>query len=133
MTHAPGEGHFQQQATSDHRSSWARNPCLWMVIVAFALRLFFIWFTDSHHLITSNDAVLGTERLQNFRFGFETGAVAGSLASGHGFSSPFGVPTGPSAWVGPVYAGILALLFKIFGLYSGASCLAILVVNCIFS
>src|SRR5258708_19936820 len=29
--------------------------------------------------------------------------IAASLASGQGFSNPFGPPTGPTAWLGPVY------------------------------
>ena len=53
-----------------------------------------------------------------FSFGFETGSIAASLARGQGFSSPFGHPTGPTAWIAPIYPTILAALFKIFGVYS---------------
>ena len=121
-------------ATADKvQPRWFYHPCFLMVCLAFLFRLSLIWYTQSHILIAGNIPASAPERLENFNFGFETGAIAGSLASGHGFSSPFGGSTGPSAWIGPVYPGILALIFKIFGLYSVASCTAILTVNCLFS
>jgi len=104
-----------------------------MVCLALFLRLGMVWLTQSHIVLTKYDASAATDRLQHYAFGLETGAVAGSLASGRGFASPFGGDTGPSAWVGPIYAGILALFFKIFGLYSVASCVAILTFNCLCS
>jgi 4-amino-4-deoxy-L-arabinose transferase-like glycosyltransferase len=61
--------------------------------------------------------------------GLEQGHVANSLAAGRGFSSPFGVETGPTAWIAPVYAGFLALLFKLFGAYSAAAAWSVLVLN----
>ena len=69
----------------------------------------------------------------NFGFGWETGRVAASLATGHGFSSPFESATGPTAWLAPVYPSLLAGIFKIFGVYSTASAIAILSLNSIFS
>ncbi len=63
----------------------------------------------------------------------EAARVAGSLASGHGFSSPLSIPTGPTAWVTPVYASLLAGVFRIFGLYTIQSAVAIFTVNSLFS
>lgn len=54
----------------------------------------------------------------------EMGNVAKSLALGQGFSSPFGAPTGPTAWVPPVYPLLLAAIFKVFGIFSQASAYA---------
>ncbi|HEX7961789.1 MAG TPA: glycosyltransferase family 39 protein, partial [Terriglobales bacterium] len=72
--------------------------------------------------------------LQNFaNFGYEIGAVARSLALGQGFSSPFGVPTGPTAWYTPAYPLLIAAVFRMFGIYSSASVIAIGVLNSIFS
>jgi 4-amino-4-deoxy-L-arabinose transferase-like glycosyltransferase len=56
----------------------------------------------------------------------ENSYVAASLASGHGFSSPYlGFPywvtTGPSALVPPSSPFVLAGIFKIFGVLSNAS------------
>ena len=66
-------------------------------------------------------------------FGFEVGRIASALASGHGFSSPFPGPSGPTAWLGPVYPLMVAGVFKILGIYTTASALAIMVINSVFS
>ncbi|HKW25871.1 MAG TPA: glycosyltransferase family 39 protein [Terriglobales bacterium] len=66
-------------------------------------------------------------------FGFEVGRIASALASGHGFSSPFPGPSGPTAWLGPVYPLLVAGVFKTFGIYTAASALAIMVINSVFS
>ena len=42
-------------------------------------------------------------------------SVAASLAAGHGFSSPYWIPTGPTALVPPVYPFLLTLVFRVFG------------------
>jgi len=65
--------------------------------------------------------------------GYEACHVAASLASGMGFSSPFGVPTGPTAWVSPVYVGILVAVFKLFGAYSTAAAWTMLLLNALFA
>jgi hypothetical protein len=62
----------------------------------------------------------------------EVGRVAASVAGGEGFSSPFAVPTGPTAIVPPVYVYLLAGAFKMFGTFSRAALLAILALNCLF-
>ncbi len=51
----------------------------------------------------------------------ETSRIAASLATGHGFSSPFRLPTGPSALIPPVYPFLLAGIFRVFGVYTIAS------------
>jgi 4-amino-4-deoxy-L-arabinose transferase-like glycosyltransferase len=72
--------------------------------------------------------------LQNFaNFGYEIGAVARSVALGQGFSSPFGIPTGPTAWYTPAYPLLIAAVFRIFGVYTGSSVIVIGVLNSIFS
>ncbi len=45
----------------------------------------------------------------------ETGSIAASIAAGQGFSSPFYLPSGPTAWVTPVFPYILGAVFKVFG------------------
>jgi len=45
----------------------------------------------------------------------ETARIAAAVASGHGFSSPFRQPTGPSAWIPPVYPYLLAGMFLLCG------------------
>jgi len=73
-------------------------------------------------------------RLQgSFGFGWETGRIARSIALGHGFSSPFVEGTGPTAWLAPLYPYLLAGVFKIFGVYTTSSAIAILSINSVFS
>lgn len=69
----------------------------------------------------------------HYFFGFETGSIAGSIATGEGFSSPFGLPSGPTAWIAPIYPSLVALVFRIFGLFSDASAIAILTINSLAS
>ena len=52
-----------------------------------------------------------------------------SIATGRGFSSPFGGETGPSAWTAPVYPYIVALAFRFFGTYTHAAAIALLTFN----
>ena len=63
-------------------------------------------------------------------YGYELGAVAASIASGHGFSSPLRwFPTGPTAWFGPIYPYITAGIFKMCGIYSYKSYLILETLN----
>ena len=95
-----------------------------IVAVAFVARLVSILLRHRYDI----PAVYG-----HLFFGFEVGRIASALASGHGFSSPFPGPSGPTAWLGPVYPLMVAGVFKIFGIYTAASALAIMVVNAAFS
>jgi len=51
----------------------------------------------------------------------EVTRIAGSIANGQGFSSPFRKPTGPSAWIPPAYPFLLAGIFRIFGAFTATS------------
>jgi hypothetical protein len=68
----------------------------------------------------------------HFEFAWETGRVAASLASGHGYSSPFSGNTGPTAWMVPGFTLLLAGVFKVFGIYTNLSAWAILTLNSLF-
>jgi len=50
-----------------------------------------------------------------WRWGGELAAIASSLAAGHGFSSPYGGNTGPTAQSMPLYPVLLATLLRIAG------------------
>ena len=71
-----------------------------VVLIAFLLR------AGGLILLRSYRANLGND---------ESVHIAGSLASGHGFSNPFGGNTGPTAWLGPVYPFVLSRFFVLFG------------------
>jgi hypothetical protein len=61
-----------------------------------------------------------------FSHPYEMGLLASSLLHGHGFSSPFGVPTGPTALVAPGYPILIAAVFFVFGTCTFASEIAII-------
>lgn len=91
-----------------------------MVLVALTVRLAVIPFTYHEWM----DPFV----LEHWAFGL----IARSIASGHGFGSPF-APTGLSALLPPVYSYLLAGIFKIFGIETRASVLAALSLNSVFS
>jgi 4-amino-4-deoxy-L-arabinose transferase-like glycosyltransferase len=91
-----------------------------MVAVALAVRLAVIPFLYHEWL----DPFV----LEHWGFGL----VARSLASGHGFGNVF-ANTGPTAVLPPVYAYLLAGIFKILGIETKASVIAALSLNSLFS
>ena len=95
-----------------------------MVLIGFIVRVLYILLAHSYKFRTTD---------ANFSFGWEIGRIAYSLANGHGFSSPFGGDTGPSAWTAPVYPWIVSLAFRAFGSYSHAASFALLTFNSLCS
>ncbi len=73
------------------------------------------------------------QHLKPFAYGGETGSIAASLASGHGFSSPLGQQSGPTAWITPVFPLLLASVFKLFGVFSVKSYYIIRLLDVLFS
>lgn len=102
-----------------------------IVVVAFGLRVAVIFAAHTYHFLRSDSPYVTTP--PEFLFGFESGSIAGSLASGKGFSSPFGWPTGPTAWIAPVYPTLVAGIFKVFGLYTTQAAILTLSLNSLFS
>jgi len=70
---------------------------------------------------------------QHFNFGFEAGRIARSLVTGHGYANPFNGQSGPTAWLPPLYPLLMALAFKLFGIYTNAAALFLLILNSLFS
>jgi 4-amino-4-deoxy-L-arabinose transferase-like glycosyltransferase len=65
--------------------------------------------------------------------GIELGTLAQSLVAGQGLSSPFGGSTGPTALLAPGYPAVIALLFRIFGSFSVAAAIAVMLMQLLFS
>lgn len=101
-----------------------RNSPFWIVTIAFFLRAIWIVIGHTYTFKTADD---------NFSFGWEMGRIAASLASGHGFSNPFGPPTGPTAWEPPLYPYLIAGVFRAFGTYTKTSAFVLLMLNSFFS
>ena len=122
-----------RSAAADHAQTSARRPdawrCIlrspgWIVAIAFLLRVGWIVIGHTYRFKSSDD---------NFGFGWEMGRIGASLASGHGFSNPFGPTTGPTAWEPPLYPYLTAGVFLVFGIYSKASAFVLLTLNSVFS
>ena len=105
--------------------SSTRKLVLGIVLAAFALRLLYMVVTGTYLF---PDELINQRRVK-FQIGFETGRVARSIATGHGFSSPFEGNTGPTAWLTPVYPYLVAAVFRVLGVYTTASSVVILIFN----
>lgn len=101
-----------------------RGSLLLMVVVALVLRLAVMSFLYPERTDPSRD---------HWRLGGEAGRIARSIVQGEGFSNPLFGKTGPTSWLAPVYPYLLAGIFKIFGVYSDASAIAALALDCLFS
>lgn len=103
-------------------AEWAkiRSSLVWIVSVAFLLRVAWIFIGHTYRFKSADS---------NFGFGWEMGRIAASLASGHGFSSPFGPETGPTAWEAPLYPYVIYSAFVVFGIYSKSSAIVLLIFN----
>jgi 4-amino-4-deoxy-L-arabinose transferase-like glycosyltransferase len=64
---------------------------------------------------------------------FEMANIGRSLALGHGFASPWGGSTGPTAWTPPIYPWLVAVAFRVFGIFSHGAALALFTLNSVFS
>ncbi len=61
------------------------------------------------------------------------GRIARSIVEGHGFSSPFFDPSGPTAMLPPAYPYLVALCMKLFGGFTVPSAMAVLTFNSLFA
>jgi 4-amino-4-deoxy-L-arabinose transferase-like glycosyltransferase len=107
---------------------------VWVIMaVALILRLLVMRFAYLNLLDPARDHYLPGWEGDHYSFAREYERIAKSILTGQGFSSPYPYPTGPTALVGPVYAYLLAGVFKLFGTLSTASTLAALTLNDLLS
>lgn len=90
-------------------------------LVALMLRIAIIPFDTIENLMDANHI-----------HAWEQGNVARSLVAGHGFGSPFQSDQ-PSAIMPPVYPLIVALFFRIFGVHTAHSILAVHIFDCVIN
>jgi len=105
------------------RSSPFRT-CLILTLVALAIRLTVMAFLFQDVYRPDQDY---------WDCGYEQGRVARSIALGKGFSNPLYADTGPTAWQAPVYPYLLAGIFTLFGIYTRASTVVAVSLNCLFA
>src|SRR3989442_13217284 len=90
----------QKAAPTFHR--WwarARTSFLWMVVIAFVLRLALILIAHTYKFKADQS---------DFSFGYEMGSIGRAIASGRGFADPFEGHNGPTAWEPPRYPHFIA-------------------------
>src|ERR1700689_259106 len=103
----------------------AAATSIWLILaVALLLRVGFLWNYQHTHL---------RQAVSVLPFLFESGNIAHSLAAGNGFSSPFRVDTGPTAWLPPIYPLLLAGIFRTFGSYTFHSFIVAALLNILFA
>jgi len=102
----------------------ARTSFSWMVAFAFLLRLGLILLNHTYRFKPVDN---------DFSFGFEMGRIGRAIASGRGFSDPFTLPTGPTAWEPPLYPYLIAGVFRLTGIYTHLSAFILLSINSLFS
>lgn len=93
---------------------------LWIVCIALFVRVTWIFLGHTFRFKATDN---------NFGFGWEMGRIASSLATGHGFSNPFGGSTGATAWEPPLYPSLIYFTFLLFGVYSKAAAIVLLIFN----
>ena len=72
-------------------------------------------------------------RVRHFHYeNDESTNISASLASGEGFANPFGIKTGPTSWLPPLYQWIMAGVFEVLGIKTKASAAAMLALNSLF-
>jgi len=95
-----------------------------IVLIALAIRLIVVAVVYPDQLDPRRD---------HWPFGYETGRIARSIASGEGFANPLFEKTGPTAWMTPLYPYLVAAVFKTTGIYTKSSALILLALNSLFS
>jgi 4-amino-4-deoxy-L-arabinose transferase-like glycosyltransferase len=126
MESRPAQALDRASASGRLNNVWTRlrTSPRWIVAIALLLRVTWIVIGHTYKFKSSDDS---------FGFGWEMGRIGASLASGQGFSSPFGPSTGPTAWEPPLYPYLTAGVFPVFGIYSKASAFVLLTMNSVFS
>ena len=119
----------QNAATSDRGDSpgwWskARTSLFSVTAIAFVLRLAYILIVHTYKFKPDQN---------DFGFGYEMGRIGHAIATDRGFADPFGPATGPTAWEPPLYPYMIAVVFKLSGIYTHASAFILLTINSIFS
>lgn len=110
----------QQAGTPQERNNLPWSVAC-MVAAGLTIRLLVMWFWGLQWFDASQ-----------WRHS-EMALIGYSLYLGHGFSSPWGGSTGPTAWTAPLYPWLVSLVYRVFGPYTDRSAIALLSFNSVFS
>ena len=98
---------------------------VWLIAaIALTARVAFVWHQQR---------LIPHQVLATVPFDHEAGNIALALSERRGFSDVFRKPTGPTAWLAPVYPYLLAGIFRLFGALTFPAFLAAVSLNCLFS
>ena len=117
--HPPPDLHAPSSAPDSRARLRSLPVILGVALLGRLLVLADVAFTHPHNWLFSHP--------------YEMGFLASSLLHGHGLSSPFGVPTGPTAMIAPGYPILIAAVFFVFGTYTFASEIAIIALQILVS
>ena len=114
MTKNPHVTSPDQPPSTARSLPWRRTfvVIFWLALISRLVVLLITLHTKPHNWLYSK--------------GIEMGLLADSLVHGLGYSSPFGVPTGPTAFIAPGYPTLIAAVFLLFGSYSYVSAIVIM-------
>jgi len=109
---------------SEGNNSRSRLP--WrMFWLSLAVRIAYVTLAHTYRVTRYED---------HFEFGWEAARIARSLATGHGYGSPFILGnTGPTAWLPPLFPLLIASCFKFFGAYTPLAAWTVLGWDSLFS
>jgi hypothetical protein len=113
--------HNNTQEDSVHSFFDRTSLAFW---AAFLVRLAYLTLAHTYRIRTFPD---------HFEYGWEMGRIGRALATGYGYGDPFAGHTGPTAWVAPLYPLLIALVFKLTGIYTLTSAWILLALNSLFS
>jgi Dolichyl-phosphate-mannose-protein mannosyltransferase len=119
MSHDPAPV-AEKFATPGVRTAFLYSPTA-MVLVAFLVRIAAAALWSIHRF---NMPYWAT---------FEMANIGYALFLGHGFSDPWGLITGPTAWTAPTYPWIASLVFRMCDPYTIASAWVLVTFNSVFS
>jgi 4-amino-4-deoxy-L-arabinose transferase-like glycosyltransferase len=118
------ESSLRGNAPAAGGASWKPSAGLWLVLLALALRLMFLFGLKTYRAGRVDDVCIAGE----------TTNIATSIAWGYGFSHAFnGDNTGPTAWLAPGYPYFVASVFRLFGAMTQSSVIFIFVAQSVFS
>jgi 4-amino-4-deoxy-L-arabinose transferase-like glycosyltransferase len=96
-----------------------------MFWVGLVVRLAYVTLAHTYRISPYED---------HFKFGCEAARIARAVVTGHGYADPFmPVGTGPTAWLPPLFPLMIAMCFKLFGVYTSLAAWSVLALDCLFS
>jgi hypothetical protein len=102
---------------SAKESSFRSALAVGLAVFVFAL-VNLVWLNNPHR------------RPEQYIFSAEHGNIAAALVQRGEFADPFGVPSGPTAWVPPVYPFYMAVVFLVAGVKTTTALWILLIMDC---